>query len=98
LKLLSEKHGFDSISQLYNYYFDALMTELTKTIDVWNSYSYEPKVYYILLENSGELIGQRLDVVIANFINLFNIERDFDTRIRYFIIIIIIIIIIFFII
>lgn len=84
LKLLSEKHGFDSISQLYNYYFDALMTELTKTIDVWNSYSYEPKVYYILLENSGELIGQRLDVVIANFINLFNIERDFDTRIRMF--------------
>jgi len=84
LKLLSEKHEFNSISQLYNYYFDTLMAELTKTIDVWNSYSIEPKVYYILLENSGELIGQRLDIVIGNFINLFNVERDFDTRIRMF--------------
>jgi len=58
------------------------MTELTKTIDIWNSYSIEPKVYYILLENSGELIGQRLDIIISNFITLFNVERDFDTRIR----------------
>jgi len=84
LKLLSEKHEFESVSQLYNYYFDTLMKELTKTIDVWNSYSIEPKVYYILLENSNELIGERLDIIISNFIKLFNIERDFETRIRMF--------------
>jgi len=84
LKILSEKHGFESISQLYNYYFDTLMNVLTKNIDVWNSYSIEPKVYYILLENSGELVGQRLDIIISNFITLFNVERDFETRIRMF--------------
>ncbi|OUM70216.1 hypothetical protein PIROE2DRAFT_37495, partial [Piromyces sp. E2] len=84
LKLLTEKHGFENVSQLYNHYFDTLMAELTKTIDIWNSYSIEPKVYYILLENSGELIGQRLDMIISNFITLFNVERDFDTRIRIF--------------
>ncbi|ORX38796.1 ARM repeat-containing protein [Piromyces finnis] len=84
LKLLTEKHDFESIPQLYNYYFDTLMNELTKTIDVWNSYSIEPKVYYILLENSDELIGQRLDIIISNFVLLFNIERDFETRIRMF--------------
>ncbi len=59
------------------------MNVLTKNIDVWNSYSIEPKVYCILLENSGELVGQRLDIIISNFITLFNVERDFETRIRF---------------
>jgi dynein assembly factor 5 len=84
LKLLTKKHEFETISQLYNYYFDTLMNELSKTINVWNSYSIEPEVYYNLLENSGELIGQRLDIIISNFIKLFNVERDFETRIRMF--------------
>ena len=84
LKLLTKKHEFETISQLYNYYFDTLMNELSKTINVWNSYSIEPEVYYNLLENSGELIGQRLDIIISNFIKLFNVERDFETRIRYY--------------
>ncbi|KAL6589033.1 ARM repeat-containing protein [Neocallimastix sp. 'constans'] len=84
LKLLTKKHEFETISQLYNYYFDTLMNELSKTINVWNSYSIEPEVYYNLLENSGELIGQRLDIIISNFIKLFNVERDFKIRIRMF--------------